>query len=228
MSKKANKKNVNNKKNNEKSENTEKNVKNKTNENSKNKSLKENNINNIKNEKANDTDILEETIKERKKLPKELKDKISNLVFFNIAIFMFMMIIYLGINIIFNRFSLSNFEITMKIIQIMVCLISIAIFEFSYKKDSFKIALYGIEFTLFSIAVLYVPYMYTLNNINFLLNIIIVFIIYYILKSIFIVVYYRNKYLKDNYSDVKEILKEDKKGYLDEESKKTLKERKNK
>ena len=104
MSKKANKKNVNNKK----SENTEKNVKNKTNENSKNKSLKENNINNIKNEKANDTDILEETIKERKKLPKELKDKISNLVFFNIAIFMFMMIIYLGINIIFNRFSLSK------------------------------------------------------------------------------------------------------------------------
>ena len=36
----------------------------------------------------------------------------------------------------------------------------------------------------------------------------------------------RNKYLKENMSDVKEIVKDDKKGYIDEESVKTLKERK--
>lgn len=179
-------------------------------------------------QKKPDIDILEETINERKKLPKELKDKISNLIFFNIVLVMFMMIISLTINIMFTRFSLARFESTIKIIQITVCLISIVIFEISYKKDSFKYALYGIEFTLFSIAVLYVPYMFTLNHIDFLEKVIIAFVIYYIVKSIYIVIHYRNKYLKENISDVKEIVKEDKKGYLDEESQKTLKERKKK
>lgn len=183
---------------------------------------------NKKTEKKPNIDILEETINERKKLPKELKDKISNLVFFNVILVMFMMIISLTINIMFTRFSLAKFENTIKIIQITVCLISIAIFEFSYKKDSFKYALYGIEFTLFSIAVLYVPYMFTLNHINFLERVIIAFVIYYIVKSIYAAIHYRNKYLKENISDVKEIVKEDKKGYLDEESQKTLKERKKK
>lgn len=173
-------------------------------------------------------DIIEETINERKKLPKELKDKISNYIFFNIVLVMFMMIISLTISIMFNRFSLARFEQTIKIIQITVCLISIAIYEFAYKKNSFKIALYGIEFTIFSIAVLYVPYMYTLNNIDFLQKVIIAFVIYYIIKSIYIGIHYRNKYLKENISDVKEIVKEEKKGYLDEESKKTLKENKKK
>ena len=173
-------------------------------------------------------DIIGETIKERKKLPKELKDEISNSIFCNILIIIFMMIATLIINLMFNRYNLSKFENIMKIAQITVCLITIAILEYSYKKDSVKKALYGVEFLIFSIAILYVPYMYDLNNIDFLKNVICVFAIYYIVKSIFTFIYYRHKYLKENISDVKEIVKEDKKGYLDEESTKTLKEQKKK
>ena len=170
-------------------------------------------------------DIIGETIRQRRKLPKEIKDKISNSIFFNVLIIVFMMISALVINLMFIRYNLSRFEMIMKIVQITVCLITIVIFEYSYKKDSLKSALYGIEFLLYSIAVLYVPYMYNLNNIDFLENVICAFVIYYIVKSIFILIYYRNKYLKDNMSDVKEIVKEETKGYLDEESKKTLKEK---
>lgn len=50
--------------------------------------------------------------------------------------------------------------------------------------------------------------------------------IYYFAKSIVIVLLDRYNYLKNNLSDVKEIVKDDKKGYLDEESNKTLKIRK--
>lgn len=179
-----------------------------------------------KESKKVDPKAIEEVINERRKLPEEVKSKISNSIFFNILLVMFMMIITLVINIMFNKFSLAQFENIMKIVQITVCLISIAIFEYAYKKDSFKKALYGIEFVLFSIAVLYVPYMFNLNNMNFLENIIIVYILYYIVKSIVTAIYYKNKYLKENMSDVKELVKDDKKGYLDEESKKTLKEHK--
>ena len=170
-------------------------------------------------------DIIGETIKQRKKLPKEIKDKISNSIFCNVLIIIFMMISTLVINLMFNRYSLSRFETVMKIVQITVCLITIVIFEYSYRKDSLKSFVYGIDFLLYSIALLYVPYMYNLNNIDFLENVICAFVIYYIVKSVFTLIYYRHKYLKDNISDVKEIVKEETKGYLDEESKKTLKEK---
>ena len=188
------------------------------------------NKSNKKVEKKNiiEEDIIGETIRQRKKLPKELKDKISNSIFFNVLIIVFMMISTLVINLMFNRYSLSRFETIMKIVQITVCLITIVIFEYSYKKDSLKSGLYGIEFLLYSIAVLYVPYMYNLNNLDFLENVICAFVIYYIVKSISTLIYYRHKYLKENMSDVKEIVKEETKGYLDEESKKTLKEKKKK
>lgn len=188
--------------------------------------IQKNNVAKPKESKKVDSKVIEEVINERRKLPEEVKNKISNSIFFNILLVMFMMIITLVINIMFNKFSLAQFENIMKIVQITVCLISIAIFEYAYKKDSFKKALYGIEFVLFSVAVLYVPYMFNLNNMNFLENVIIVYVVYYIVKSIVTAIYYKNKYLKENMSDVKEIVKDDKKGYLDEESKKTLKEHK--
>ncbi len=172
-------------------------------------------------------DILEETIKNRKKLPKEIKDKITNSIFCNIIIFIIMMFFTLIITIIFNKYSLSDFNNAMKIIQIVVCLITILIFEYAYRKESLGKALYGIEFLIYSIAVLYVPYMFNLNNADFLENLTCLFFVYYIIKSIFTFAYYRHKHLKENISDVKEIVKEEKKGYLDEKSKKTLKEKKN-
>ena len=57
----------------------------------------------------------------------------------------------------------------------------------------------------------------------FLKNVIIGFAIYYILKSLITFIYLKNKYVSDNLSDIREIVKEEKKGYLDEPSTKTLK-----
>ena len=173
-------------------------------------------------------DIIGETIKQRKKMPKELKDKLSNSIFANVVIFIIMIIITLVINIMFNRYSLAKFEIYIKFVQIASCLISIGIFEFAYKKDSFFKSVYGIEFVIFSIAVLYVPYMYISKNIIIFLEIVLkIFAIYYIIKSIFVIIYNKNKFSKENISDIKELVKEEpKKGYIDEESTKTIQKKK--
>lgn len=180
-------------------------------------------------ETKNNVSSLEKTIKERKKLPKEIKDKITDNIFFNIIFIIIMMVITLYITVLFNEFTLTKFESYMKVAQICMCLISIGILETAYKKDSGSIALYGIEFLLFSVAVLYVPYVYIAkNNIIFMQYILAIFLVYYIAKSFIIFIYNRNKYLKENLSDVKEIVKEEKKGYLDEESDKTLSKQKDK
>ena len=173
-------------------------------------------------------EIIEpDELKIRKKIPKEIKDKIINLTFFNCIFLVIMSVITLLINISYNKLILYDFRNYIKILQILLCIISIILFEVAYKKDSMKIGFFAIEFTIFSVFILFVPYRYMLkSDMQFLRNALIIFTIYYLLKVGISTICIKNKYLKENMSDVKEILKDEKKGYIDEESVKTLKERK--
>ena len=172
--------------------------------------------------------FFEEEIKERKKLSPEVKDSIITLTFFNIIIATIMLVTSLIINISFNKLELSSFNNYIKFVQIALAIITIVIFEVGYRKDSLKIGVYGIEFSIFSVSVLYVSYMYaTTGNIYYLKNIALLFSFYYVVKSCIMMIIYRNNYIKNNISDVKEIVKDDKIGYLDEESEKTLKKQMN-
>ncbi len=173
--------------------------------------------------------LLEETIKIRKKLSKKVKNTIIMFIFYNVIMVVSMLIITFFINIIFNKLKISDFRMYIKYVQMAVAIISIVFFEISYRKDSGKMAIYAIEFSLYSVSVLYVTYMYVLKDkLEFLKNVVLIFTIYYLIKSCIGVVYYRHNYIKNNISDVKEIVKEERKGYIDEESVKTLKERRKK
>lgn len=167
---------------------------------------------------------LPDIIKIRKVLPFEVKKKIINNTFFNFIMCIIMVVITLIINVSFNKLLISDFERYIDIIQIFGALISVGIFEVAYRKDSGIIGIYGIEFLIFSIFTLYVPYMYiTKANIVFMKKVIIGFAIYYIIKSLWTLIHIRFSYLKDNISDIKELVKEEKTSYIDEESTKTLK-----
>ena len=173
---------------------------------------------------SNNQNDLPDIIKERKILPETIKKNIINSIFFSIILFIIMLVITLIINVSFNELDLKEFDSYIDIIQIFCALISVGILETAYRKDSGKIALFGIEFLIFSICVLFVPYMYiSKDNIAFLKTTITVFAVYYFIKSIIIFLYTKNKYLRENMSDIKELVKEEKKSYLDEQSTKTLK-----
>lgn len=170
---------------------------------------------------------LNDIIKEKKSLPKEIKQKIVNNIFFNCLIYILMLILTLIVNISFYKFSIRTFEAYIDIIQIACCLISVAVLETAYRKDSGILGIYGIEVLLFSISVLFVPYSYiTKSNTDLLKNVILVFAVYYFLKMFIMSIHTRNKYIRENMSDVKEIVKEEKESYIDEESTKTLKKQK--
>ena len=174
--------------------------------------------------KENQTNIPD-AIKEKKMLPIEIKNQIVNNIFFNCVTFMLMLIITLIINISFYQFAIRDFDSYIDIIQIFCAIISIGVLEVGYRKDSGKIAIYGIELLLFSIAVLFVPYMYVSKGIfEFLRNTITVFFVYYIVKSVVTSIRIRHCYIRDNMSDVKELVKTEKESYIDEESTKTLKQ----
>lgn len=172
----------------------------------------------------NQGNLLPDIIRERKLLPFEVKIKIINNVFYNCILFIVMMLLTLVINVAFNRFSIRYFESYVNAFQILCAISSVTILEIAYRKDNGILGLYGVEFLVYSIALLFVPYMYlSKGNLEFLRTVILVFVAYYFIKSLITLIYLRNKYLKDNISDVKEIVKEEKESYLDEESTKTLK-----
>ena len=168
---------------------------------------------------------LPDIMKDRKKLPEEIKQKIMNGVFFNCLLFMIMMAITIVINMSFDKLYIKDFDSYIDMIQVFCGIISVFVLEVAYRKDSGKIGIYGIEFLIYSIFVLFVPYMYiSKSNIGFLKYAIIGFAIYYIAKSVGEFLYMRHSYLKENMSDVNEIVKREKESYIDEESTKTLKE----
>ena len=119
----------------------------------------------MKNENLEFQDI----IKDRKRLPLEQKNKIKNNIFFNYILFLIMIFITLIINLSFNKLSINDFNKYIDIIQMFCGIFSIIILEIAYKNDSEKIGIYGIEFLLYSICVLFVPHFYiSKNNVNFL------------------------------------------------------------
>lgn len=179
-------------------------------------------------EKENEK-TMHDVIKERTKLPEEVMNFIKSNIFFNIIMAIIMLACTLIVNITYSKFSTEIFEKYIHIFQLVLAIITIIFFETAYKKDSFLISFYGIEMFIFSLAVMFVPYSYILKgNLNSLVIVASVFCIYYIFKSLFIAIRERNNYIRNNISDVKEIVKDHKKGYLDEESTKTLRENKKK
>lgn len=170
---------------------------------------------------------LSDIIKDRKILPIEIKKTIINNIFFNCLLFIIILIIVLIINISFKKLTIIDFDNYIDVIQIFCAIISVTFLEVAFRKNSGKIGIYGIELLFFSICVLFVPYMYiSKSNIYYLKNLSLFFFIYYIIKSIGTLFYIRYNYLKNNLSDVKEIVKETKESYIDEESIKTLKKNK--
>ena len=172
---------------------------------------------------------IHDVIKERMSLPEEIKSKIKLNIFFNIIMAIIMIACTLIINIVYSKTSTASFEKYIHIFQMVLAIITVIFFETAYKKDSFLISFYGIEMFVFSVGVMFVPYFYILKGkLNTLVILIVLFTVYYIFKSIFTLINIRNNYIKNNISDVKEIVQDHKKGYLDEESNKTLKEKKKK
>ena len=170
---------------------------------------------------------IQDVIKERMKLPDEVKGFIKINIFFNFIMAIIMLSSTLMVNITYSRFSSEIFEGYIHIFQLVLAVITIIFFETAYKKDSFLISFYGIEMFIFSLSVMFVPYFYILKGkLNSLIFITMLFTVYYIFKSIFTGLHIRNNYLKNNISDVKEIVKDHKESYIDEKSTKTLRENK--
>lgn len=166
-------------------------------------------------EKAN---MATEIISEQRKLPKEIKDKLNNDTFTNLLISISLMIYMLVINIIYLNESVQFFSSSIKVFAMILIIIDVIIFEIGYRKDNIKIWIHAFELLICSILVLSIQYVYLYSNeiIKRIFMLLPVFCsVYYIAKTIMIHVIETKKY-QNNLSDVKELVKDEQEGYLDD------------
>ena len=158
--------------------------------------------------------LMQQKIAEQRKLPKHIKEKLINITFINLLISIALMIYLLAINILYLNEDITIFSNSTKIMALILIVIDILLFEISYRKDIVLLWIHIFELLIFSVLVLSIPYIYQYVR-NVLMFAPAFFSIYYIVKAIFIYVIEKKKY-QNNLSDVKEIIKDEEEGYLDD------------
>ena len=109
----------------------------------------------------------------------------------------------------FGKLDEMGFLKVTKISSFVVLMLTILVFEIAYKKDSGRIALYGIEALMIAINILIINNMMKRFNVsfkNYLIISISIFFIYYIFKITIIYTKDRRRYL-NSLSDIKDIVK---------------------
>lgn len=168
----------------------------------------------MQNVKVNEKELKEnlkniENMVNKKELPKEEKNKINKRVFENVLIadliMAFLFLLTLGsLNI-----ETTAFITDLKVFSIGLIILTIILFEYSYKNDNANVCIHGIEclvlaiFTLFSISlysIYFRDFHLIVSSISYL------FAIYYVAKSIIIQVKMKKKYI-ESINDINEIIK---------------------
>lgn len=133
--------------------------------------------------------VLKQEIKSKKTVTEEQQKKMNGEVFKNIiiaiAIVLFLNCIILG----FMNIESSIFIVDLKVFAVSLLAVAIGIFEFAYKKDSGKAAIYGIEILFLALCMLAFIYIDIMLNSKFVIIAVLLtyaIAIYYTAKSIIV------------------------------------------
>lgn len=172
--------------------------------------------------------LMQKEIEAQRRLPVAIKQDIGRKSLNNMVTAITILVYFLITNILFFNIPRDIFLIIVKALAIISATATIAAFEIGYRKKIDSLFLNGFEFFVFSIILLYLPYIYIYKDTSakiFLMLTSVFFTIYYMIKIGVIYIKTKRDHT-NNLSDIRELLKPENKGYLHEESNKTLKIRK--
>ncbi len=177
-----------------------KNKKQKTNETKKENELQQVDIKEIKK-------TIKQELKDKKTITDEVQKKLNGEVFKNIIIAIVVVVFLNFIILGFINIESQIFIVDLKVFAISILAIAIGIFEHAYKKDSGKIAIYGIETLVLAfcmLAFIYIDIMYNSKFVIITILLTYVIAIYYTAKSIIIYQKMKKQYFIDS---MKKIIK---------------------
>ena len=168
--------------------------------------------------KEQKTDNIIEEIKKKKKTPKEVKEKMIQTVFKNLSLGIIILLYFTFVNLGYHNITKDVFIAVIRVFSMCLVIVAVLLFEKSYRKNIAEIAIYGIEMLFVALATLFIQYIYfyqTETIIRLYMLIPLAFAIYYVLKSIILATKIKLAN-KNNISDVKEIIKKEKKLNIEE------------
>ncbi len=159
--------------------------------------------------KNENIEMLGKVIEEKKKIPKEVREKINSKVFENMVIAAILMIYLASLNFGMNNIPTENYIMDLKVFSVMTLIITIMIFEYAYKKDIDAMWIHGIEIMAISIFTLYLIYLYSIYYANFgtlIVSVAILYLTYYAIKIVIIQRRIEKEY-SESLIDIGEIVK---------------------
>ena len=161
---------------------------------------------------------ISKEIDDKNKIPKDVRNHFYRKILKEITIAIFINIFFIIMNYGFTKLEQNMLTHIMQGIAGVYILSTIILFEISYRKSNDELAIHGIELTVLSFIVLFMPYVYFRRGIIFRLlysmgNVF--FSIYYAVKALVVYLISVKKY-KNTVSDIKEIVNEENESYLDE------------
>lgn len=151
-------------------------------------------------------------IKEERKLPEDRKKDIYVNVFRNVITAILLTVYFFGVNLINLYMNENTFVYQINAFSIILLIASIVIFEKAYNKDDDRTAILGMEILVLALVTLFLRYVTTKYNFDYifcLTALTIIFLVYYIIKSVVTYVKEKKEYIK-SLSDIKEIVKKNK------------------
>ena len=161
-------------------------------------------------ERQNNIEKLGEVIKDKNRIVTDYNQKIHKKilenVIFAIVYVIYFYVIYLGAQNIETSIYLTD----LKVFSFGLLITAIIVFEYSYKKDNGTTIIHGIEILITAIITLFLNYMTSIfvNRAYILIItcISVIYIFYFIIKSLIIVYKMKKQYFKEK-DDIKDIIK---------------------
>lgn len=171
-------------------------------------------------------DDLKKELATKTKIPKDVREKIYAKIFKEIGMAILIFLYFLLLNMGYTKLEKDVFSEDLHNFAGILAISTVIVFEIAYKKDNGEIALHGVELLVLAVITLFMPYIYFYRGIavKFLYSFSSMYIaIYYSIKSLFVYEREVKKY-KAGFSDVKEIVANSEKSYLDEKNERKFKE----
>lgn len=152
---------------------------------------------------------LEKEIETKKELPKDIEEKINKKVFENILIAEFVMVFLYFIGLGSLNIETNIFLTDLRVFSVTLIILTIMLFEYSYRKENGNICIHGIECLVLAMFTLFSIYLYTIYFKRFHMIVVcisLMFAIYYVGKSIIIYIKMQKHYF-NGLNDIGEIIK---------------------
>lgn len=154
---------------------------------------------------------FEEKIEKTKKMPQDIENKLNKKLIENISMAIAIIVYFMSLIFGKERINATTYTNLLKTYTMCLGILSIIIFEFSYKKESVKSMYTGIEVLILSIVTMFSIYICKVQELKYIFYLALfayAFSIYYLIKDILIYNKTKKEYLK-TLTDIEEITKKE-------------------